>query len=629
MEGNSPHDRPGKNYLFVVKNAENIRGRRDKDEAFAINSHVATHKEREKRRRAKVLKDETLFNTGAPTGQRSGNSSTTPDPVESKEAVLHGDDEGQGSRTAHVSKWRVRLVGGRRRLAESQLLPLSAKRSAQSPGSSRSPRAERGFPTRANDVQPQETYRHCDVEPNPLTLLGNGSSDPFAAAALPINALDNNLIQFWELRFMRSLWPSGISAASSKAARSAWVEELREAIASQVQLHAMFAGASIYVSRIMHQSPLKSKILSTALRHKIACLSSLQGLVNGRALGINTLKGAYLAAMMHFFAGEFPESRTHSEAVRLLVAEGGGLGQLPWTLVLRIVLMDNLSSHLFMRPPSFAIWEWDPGPWNQQPFANSQRVLDVARAQSRDMPLLKGEAIFHKSLDSSLRHYLAGHREILLSRHIAQALNPNDGGGCDTNASDTKTADAIQSWVHVRRYAVSAFCMLMYHDIVDRYSRYTNMSARRRLEYELEKSLCLAFEYCQRTIFVFSWERIAMYIPFHHLRAELTLVLQHLSELERLEEYGEVLLYLFFVGAVAEELGDRFFTDESRDRGLSEGWFSRHMAALGGKIGVFEFENSKRLFQLFLYDAPVLDPVLETLLAKRDIFLRDAPDLPL
>ncbi|KIX96833.1 uncharacterized protein Z520_07553 [Fonsecaea multimorphosa CBS 102226] len=631
MEGNTPHNQSGRNYLFVVKNAENIKGR-DKDEAFAINSHVATHKEQEKRRRAKALKNQTLLDKSwSHATQRSGNSSTTtPDSVESAEAVPKGDDEGRRSQTPHILKWKVDSTSARRRPAEIQRLPPPANHSQRSPRYSRSAEAEYGTLLRADAVQSQESDRIRSVYPHPLTLLGNGGSDPFAAAALPINALNNHLIQFWELRFIRSLWPSGTSAAAAKTARSAWVEELQGAIASRAQLHAMFAGASIYVSRTMQQSPLKKKMLSAALEHKIACISLLKGLVNARALEINTIKGAYLAAMMHFFAGEFLESRTHFEAVRLMVAEAGGLGQLPWTLVLRIVVMDNMSAHLFLRPPKFAIWEWDPGPWNQQSFAHSRRVLDIARSQCRNVPLLKSEETFHKKLDAALRHYLASHREILFSRNIAHALAPNDGGGNDIVTPDAETADEIQSWAHARRYVVSAFCMVMYHDIVDRYSRYTNMSARRRLECELEKTLCLAVEYCQRIIFLFTWEQIAIYVPFHHLRAGLSRVLEYVSELgDGLEEHGQVLLYLFFVGAVAEELGDVFFADENRNRGLSELWFSRHMAALGEKIGVSGFEDSKRVFQLFLYDAPVLDPVLETLLAKRDIFLRDAPDSPL
>ena len=119
-----------------------------------------------------------------------------------------------------------------------------------------------------------------------------------------------------------------------------------------------------------------------------------------------------------------------------------------------------------------------------------------------------------------------------------------------------------------------------------------------------------------------------MYIPFHHLRASLTRLLRGMKDAACLE-HGEALLFLFFVGAVGEELAlvDSGNTTPTTSAGLSDRWFSKHVTTVAVKTGCVEFDATKALSSRFLYDAVALNQTLEALIAKRDEFLQDAPDL--
>lgn len=233
----------------------------------------------------------------------------------------------------------------------------------------------------------------------------------------------------------------------------------------------------------------------------------------------------------------------------------------------------------------------------------------------------------HPDISFGMQHYLNGHREVLCAGHLAHQLRQTS-----TRATQTSTmlSDGIQQWILVRRYAVSAHYVSLYHDIPRWESSSWEAKSYSAVNVDLQQSLCLTIEYCQRVIFLCAWERVAVYIPFHHLRISLTRLLRSMTDAACLE-HGEALLFLFFVGAVGEELalvdsGNTTTTTAATPAGLSDRWFSKHMATVAVKLGSVEFDATKALLSRFLYDAVALDQTLEALIAKTDEFLQEAPD---
>jgi hypothetical protein len=350
-------------------------------------------------------------------------------------------------------------------------------------------------------------------------------------------------------------------------------------------------------------------------------------------LDLGTLRAIYLAAMMHFFAGEVEECDLHAKAMFTIVSRLGGLGSLDQTLALRLVILDTMLAHGLLQRPRFSTSEWDPGPWSTQTFV---APFGLSSSLHFEDYMLQNSPI-HPDIPSGLRPYLKGHREVLRAGHLARRLRHPSTQAAQTSAM---LSDGIQQWILVRRYAVSAHCVSLYHDIPEwdccQCPGEEEGKSHGDVNVALQQSLCLAIEYCQRVIFLCAWEKVAVYIPFHHLRTSLTRVLRGLKEDTAasglgLEEHGEALFFLFFVGAVGEELGLVDFDSRKTNTNtaaaaatatsaaglLSDRWFSKHMATVAVKIGCVEFDATKALLSRFLYDAIALDRTLAALIAGR------------
>ncbi|KAK5475145.1 hypothetical protein LTR26_009478 [Exophiala xenobiotica] len=617
------------NFLFINKGVKDI-GVRNQNQDFAVRSHVNRPYRRWQRRlRDKALKLNGAFPRRWPQTSSSPFGTLTPRPnlPLQSERVSARQQPGTCARQSTTSTWRAGPAPAyRERLQEAQ--PTRHIR-GHTPGLSPP------F-TEPDPLQPRGPTRDPSVQP--LSLLGNGSSDPFSAAALPITALHHELIRFWEYRFYMALCPPGQSPRFAITANSMWLAEIRGAVADRTQLHAIFASALTYMLRTMPPSQDKRKASSMTYEHRVACLSSLRSLMahEQSMLDLGTLRAIYLAAMMHFFAGEVEECDLHAKAMFSIVSRLGGLGSLDQTLALRLVILDTMLAHGLLQRPRFSTSEWNPGPWSKQTFVTP---FGFSSSLHFEDYMLQNSPI-HPDIPSGLRPYLKGHREVLCAGHLARRLRHPSTQAAQTSAM---LSDGIQQWILVRRYAVSAHCISLYHDLPEWKSCQSPGEEEGKphvdVNVDLQQSLCLAIEYCQRVIFLCAWEKVAVYIPFHHLRTSLTRVLRGLKEDTAasglgLEEHGEALFFLFFVGAVGEELALVDFdsgktntntntttvataTETSAAGLLSDRWFSKHMAIVAVKIGCVEFDATKALLSRFLYDAIALDRTLEALIAGR------------
>ncbi|KAK5445392.1 hypothetical protein LTS15_010173 [Exophiala xenobiotica] len=279
-----------------------------------------------------------------------------------------------------------------------------------------------------------------------------------------------------------------------------WLTEIRGAVADRTQLDAIFAGALTYMLRNDASfAGQEEKASSMTYEHRIACLSSLRGLMawEQSILDLGTLRAIYLAAMMHFFAGEVEECDLHAKGMYTIVSRLGGLGSLDQTLALILVMLDTMLAHGLLQRPRFSTSEWDPGPWSKQTFvAASSRLSSSLHFEG----YMLQNSPMHPDISSESRPYLKGHREVLCAGHLARRNG---------------------SWCGGTLFPPIAFhsTMTYRNGIVANAHGEEEGKPHGDVNVDLQQSLCLAIEYCQRVIFLCAWEKVAVYIPLEALIA--------------------------------------------------------------------------------------------------------------
>ncbi|KAK4948593.1 hypothetical protein LTR10_012597 [Elasticomyces elasticus] len=622
MSSGSPM--PSGRYLFINKRTEDV-GKKDSDEEFSIRSHVhGEHRRQRNRARNRLLKQSIYGKGGTQT------RATVSDPVTRPELPTQADlrpsvhPANHPKQPASTSSWRAGPAPAPR--YEFQVGTIEPSKDTKSlevsqiqvPGTSPSSQ----WATGARHDRSSQNH-----PPGPSSPL-SGSSDPFSAAALPITALKHGLISFWEHRFVRAVCPSGENQIWLERTKVMWLEEIRGALSVKSRLHGLFAGALIFLLQGMGPSQEKRQLASLAVQHKMSCLSSLRDDMTQPGLRLQVLKAMYIAATMHFFAGEILESDLHAKAIAALVKQVGGLRRLDRILTFQLVILDTNLAYVLLQRPRLATPDWEPGPWSEQPFAGFSHALASSSPASHVDMCVSLDDPYHPDVPTVLQSHLQHHRETLYGNHMAQRLGQINSTSRPSTQAATKLSEDIQGWVRVRRFALSSQCMSLYFDIAQQVSDQRDATTQSRMAIDLQQCLCLAMEYCKRIIFLNSWEQVNIEIQFNHLRHPLARILDRMTDAGKLE-YVEVLFFLFFVGAVGEELGLMGPAETtSTAANLSTRWFSRHMAVIAVRLGDLEFEEAKARLQQFLYDACTLDLPLKALLARRAVLLQDAPRLP-
>lgn len=618
---------PSGRYVFINKRTEDV-GKKDSDEDFVIRSHVhGEHRRQQRHARNKALKLSSLYGRRWP--QRSGTLTAVTRPALPTETYLRSPGRQSSGPKQSTGKfnWRPGAAPVPRGQSLVDTDPIDEETGSRQQLPKAIPATTLALAKTSRARPPNANY-----PPGPLSHLGSGSSDPFSAAAVPITALHHGLIEFWEHRFLRAVCPSGENPGWMKTTQALWLDEIRGALSTPARIHGLFAAALLFMQHtMMGPSREKRKIASTAIEHKVACLSSLRDAMVQPNLKV-VLKAMYIAATMHFIAGEIFECNLHAKAIAALVKQIGGVGRLDQILILQLFILDTNLAYVLLQRPRLPTSDWEPAPWPEQPFAGRAHSLlatpDFASAQDDDNDVCVSlDDPYHLDVPASLQTYLQSHREVVYARHLAQQLERmSHGTSGPVVRTATKLSEDIQLWTRMRRFALSSQCMSLYFDIPERHSAQRDFSTLTMVEFDLHQSMCLAAEYCKRIIFRENWEQVYVDIQFVHLRRSLTRVLDGIRDAGELQ-HGEALFFSFFVGAAGEEL---MLVDPpgAATDGLSTRWFSRHMAVLAIRLGVFEVEKTKALLRQFLYDACALDLPLKALIAQRDVLLQDPPPLP-
>ncbi|KAI1612830.1 hypothetical protein EDD36DRAFT_487883 [Exophiala viscosa] len=566
---------PSGRYLFINKKIEDI-GKKDAEEVSVIRSHVhGEHRRWRRQARIKALKRDTKYPRCWPQtcGTLSGPATKPASPTQTdRRSTAHPTERpnqresdsnrrgGPAPAPFHKSRTPTDNI--------SKNLEKSAPPRRQSPATSPSlARASLSRPLRSSQ-------NHL---PGPSSLLGSGSSDPFSAAALPITALKHDLINFWQYRFLRAVCPSGDNPGWMERTKVMWLEEIRAALAIEVQLHGLFAGALVFMIQGMSLSQERRQVASLAIQHKVSCLRSLRDAMTQPKLRFQVLKGMYIASTMHFFAGEIIEADLHAKAIAALVKQVGRLGRLDRLLTFQLVILDMNLAYVFLQRPRLATSDWEPGSWAEQQFAGFHKHSQAPA-----------------SIRMSTHPYLQSHRETLYAKHLVQQIAQVNSISGKLTQTATRLSEDIQGWIRVRRFALSSQCLSLYFDIGQQIPSQQNATTQSIMAIDLQQCLCLGLEYCKRIIFLNSWEQVNVEIQFAHLRHPLARILDRMADVGTLEKHVEILFFLFFVGAVGEELGLIGPMEAASAAANSPTrWFSKHMAIMAVRLGLLEFEETK------------------------------------
>jgi len=605
-------------FLFVNKTAANIRYR-GREEIFAVRSHCM-----QIARRSRRIAESS---TSAPVSRASAESApgareevlTSIDPKGSGDDGDDDDeDDGDDTKDAPAASSRERQ---RRQRRERALARMTRRRTASVAEILR--RRDRDVhSTRALLGQQQAAEISQFIVPaRPTTLLGNGNSDPFDAAAVPIQAFFNYLVQFWRAGYMSNFWPAHMASDPYHTVSQVidhWIRA--KVISNPAMLHGLFAGALSFTTNFLPQTAETPIFWARGVHHHGKCLeltrAQLAGLVNSE----DALSMIHQTTTYSFHCQDFETCRMHHIAMKRIIDGLGGLTLLQPVVKALMILCDTVTASHGPRRPQFDVSHWAPGGWSEEaalrPFdALLQMHYDPRLYQRSDDALfLSNDPFFAR-----LRVHLSLHREALAAEELAGVLTEQQKG----------RADPIYEWFSLRQHALTCYSTQLYRDLVD----LETPSSPLHLQQVFQSCFCLATNYMFQFI-IHSATLIGMaYTPFYHLRTRLTLLLQLLAAQTgpRLP-YEEALLWMFFVGACSEESQGPSRRAATRSAlALTAGpvhlvedrWFSIYLALLVNRLGLTNWNEAQRILRRFLYREKVCDRLLQVLLAQKEDLLAD------
>ncbi|KEF52631.1 uncharacterized protein A1O9_11474 [Exophiala aquamarina CBS 119918] len=632
-------------FLFVNKNATNLRSRQ-RDEVFAVRSH-AMQIARRSRKPSKVEAGKSLNEKAA----------ENVDLVQNKEG--EGPDQGQSTAATEqraIGQAQPALgspIPRSQRPATGKSHPTGSRRNSgrlhvarTSSASGRSqPQAAAAQLTATTPLPAQilASIMHHAMGFGPSAPLGNISPGPFSAAALPISSFFNSLLQFWRLGYMSNFWPATIAWDPAHDVPQLVDDWIRTSVSSSpAMLHGLFAGTLSFITNYLPTSAATPVLWARGMHHHGKCLEytrsrlAMPGVSGEEALGM-----IHQSTTFSFHCGDFDASSVHRVAsARILNTLEHGLESVHPVLKSLLILCDTLISTHKPKRPSLDIEFWAPGSWHDEealrPFDESFDFDPSDYAQSDRELLVFTEPVYGPELEDptvQLQGLVNLQREALCACDLAAQLTEGDG---------VAIADPIYSWLALRQYALTCRCAGLYMDMVESEQEPHTIPVEVHLRRVLPSCILLATSYTFQLILRCSMQSPCIsYIPFHHLRNRLTLMMTLMGEARRMQSEDmmhvptETLLFLFFAGAVAEEINEQLLRSppanpEPYGRVPSASapasllhirWFSVHFSMVLQRLGLADWEAVQDILERFVYDRRTMDKHVQVLFGKRSEFL--------
>lgn len=637
-------------FLFVNKNATNLRSRQ-RDEIFAVRSHAMQIA----RRSRKQSKSE-------PSHQPShGHISEEVDPAQQTE--VEESNQGPSTRPTEWLKAGQAQSSSRSSQVESisQSLPTEQARPTASRSNSgqlqptRLSSTSRGQPQTAPTPSTDPTslqsqilvsiMHHTVSSGTSTTPQGPDPLDPFSAAALPISAFFQSLLQFWRVGYMANFWPAAIYMDPRHEVPQLVDGWIRDFVTSNpAMLHGLFAGTLSFITNYLPTSEATSVLWARGMHHHGKCLEFTRA-----RLAMPNVSGEEALGMIHqsttfsFHCGDFDASSVHRVAsARILDTLDHGLESVHPVLKSLLIICDTLIASHKPKRPSLDVESWAPGSWHDEdmlrPYDDDFDFDPSDYTQSdRDLFLFMGP-VYGSEGPADITIQVQGlinlEREALCACDLAARLTSSEG---------VASADPIYHWLALRHYALASRGANLYMDMVEDEPEPPTITLPLHLRRVFPSCILLASTYTFQLIMRSSMGgHCTAYIPFHHLRNRLTLMMTLLGEGRRmqLEETiripTETLLFLFFAGAVAEEIvGLRYSpsADSSLNNpGLTPAtagpanllhfrWFSVHFSMVLQRLGTTDWRAAQDVLAKFVYDERTMGGHVRALFAKRSEFL--------
>lgn len=477
----------------------------------------------------------------------------------------------------------------------------------------------------------------------PSTPLGTGPSDPFSAAAVPISTFFNSLLQFWRIGYMANLWPAAIYMDPNHEVPQLVDGWIRDVVTTNpAMLHGLFACTLSYITSYLPASEATPVLWARGMHHHGKCLEFTRS-----RLAMPNVSGEEALGMIHqsttfsFHCGDFDASSVHRVAsARILDTLENGLESVHPVLKSLLVICDTLIATHKPKRPSLDVESWAPGSWHDEdmlrPYDDEFEFDPSDYTQSDREVLLFTEPVYGSEsgdITIQVQGLINLQREALCACEVAAQL---------TISEDIASADPIYHWLAFRHYALASRCANLYMDMVENEPEPHTAPLALHLHGVFPSCILLATSYTFQLIMRCSMGGHSLaYIPFNHLRNRLTLMMTLMGEGRRMQLQEmmriptETLLFLFFGGAVAEEIMEQQVRSLSVESGqyatlsstaapanlLHLRWFSVHFSMVLQRLGIVDWQAAQDVLRKFVYDKRTMDRHVQVLVAKRSEFL--------
>lgn len=460
--------------------------------------------------------------------------------------------------------------------------------------------------------QARAVDRECALPLSRAICLSN--PDPFETFPCRMGPRTTELTQIWYRYFMNLCSPAGGSRRLESMANRAWQKHVRDIMEDRMQADAFFAGALAIKARFLAPATAKETWPEVYRLHTDA-LAGLRDRLRSESYSEAVLLTMFTVGSVNFYSGDWADNRKHSRAANRITGLLGGFDKL--SDVTKDYMMEGClnTSYCLMTRPRFYHGRWITEPWSSQPLSSTRPIcLDndsgsfnrssQSRAGDDQIPVAR------------LRSYFNAYREIVAVCKLAQSLGPDE----------VQDKDDIFTWLQGRRRTMRVQCLNYWCDLQDAIGNNIRADRSSRQETDnqilqdrLHQALVLG-AFCFDAMYIHHQRCHAhalpvwlIYLPIPQLRKALDAVLQTMTGQGTLC-HPEALLWLFFVGACAEEIARKMgvaFWPDDLELNCRE-WF----VDMRERMGLDELEQIKEVLVGFIYEERFGDVYLLNLLQR-------------
>lgn len=598
-------------FHFVVKNASNLHVR-DAEEAFSISSHVTNKYYRWAKRNKSNTPPRSYTDSHYDSASVGGSSSNSPEgptsmSTEKSSIALSGNSRLRDFDKAPAMQTMCWQLGSG---------TLKAHQKCNTASSSSSPEP----PSKDDFVVPLDEDEDSDEYEDEFRYhLLQYHLDPAKPSVYikPCAQLQRMAYHGLYDLFMSSACTPSRSAPKLQLATQRVQQHIKDFSGDDKCMHGWYA--AVITMRAHFVDPTDyTRLWPMALMHQNRSLTLLrEELLSSSGPSEGVLMCIWAICCVGFFSGEMAQNLQHGVAVRRFVDDLGGLCKLSHLARTYIISGDYIHAKFTLTRPYYHHSLFDPGDFRSQAAFEKW----TPHVHDFDLHFQRWDEAFliaNDDLSDQLSHYLNMHREYMAAATLAEKL---------FEEKQEESSDEIFDWLHRRHAALSAWCMSLYCDLTESIGPETRISRTVRRQLQACITLAVACSHCFIMGFTSTRAKWLLYIPVQHLQPQIEILLDYMSKRgsnptftsnPRGLSHHESLLWLFFVGACAEQV-----SDEAGKRPVSDPvWHSTRFVDMTQLLGLRTWREAQKILKRFLYQESVMDRFVEGLFEQRADLLR-------